>query len=453
MEGAYCPIAPVMQRIYLLIGLVVVLFAMGALMPQPCAKGCNVILIMMDTLSAKHMEIYGYERSTMPATSAFFDKGVVFEEATSNAPWTLPSFSSLYFSDVASHITYADLEKGARPNLIQTLRDNGVAIHAIVPGTDNFIFDGITRVYDSSELTGTEYASPFRQGEEKAQALFASGQPFFLLLHTFQVHDPYRPSAPFNETYGKSEEYETVTMEDLLEEYTDRTPDQERVDLFRLRYDQQLRQTDEDIARFLQSLSPELLKRTVVILAADHGEAFNEHDSLFHANALFEEELHIPLMMRVPGVSAGRISAPVSLLDIAPTILALGNIEAPSGFLGENLMPIMRGKQLEDRVIPYVNGRPFFLAWTPGDSPFFASLEAAGAVGTTHPIVDAASVGVRIGSQKAFMQKIPASHAGLHWYDLASDPNESRNLAEDSTRTMPVNLEEALHALLPDLSI
>jgi len=441
-----------MQRLYLLIGLVVVVLALGALVPQPCAKGCNVILIMVDTLSAKHMAVYGYERDTMPATSAFFDSGVVFEEATSNSPWTLPSFTSLYFSDVASHVTYADLEKGARPNLIQTLRDSGVAIHAIVPGTDNFIFDGITRAYDPAELTGTNYASPFRQGSEKAGELFASGQPFFLLLHTFQAHDPYHPSAPFNETYGESETYETVTMEDLLDEYSDRTPDPERVDVFRLRYDQQLRQTDEDIALFLNSLSPDLLRRTVVILAADHGEAFNEHGSLFHANTLFEEELHIPLLMRIPGVSAQRISGPVSLLDIAPTILALENIETPPNFLGENLMPVIQGKQLDDRPIPYVNGRPFFLAWTPGDSPFFASLTAADATGTKHPIVDAASVGVRIGSQKAFMQKIPASLAGLHWYDLASDPNESHNLAEDSTRVMPANLDEALRTFLPDLS-
>ena len=103
-----------MRHVYLLAGLVAFLLLASAALPQPCARGCNVILIMVDTLSAKHLATYGYERDTMPRTEAFFEKGVVFEQASSNAPWTLPSFTSMYFSDVASRISFADIERGAR---------------------------------------------------------------------------------------------------------------------------------------------------------------------------------------------------------------------------------------------------------------------------------------------------------------------------------------------------
>ncbi len=422
----------------------IVVLAFSFFPGKPCPAGCNVILIMMDTLSARHIGTYGYNRNTMPLTTAFFEKGAIFENAQSNAPWTLPSFNSMYFSDLPSRITYADLENGTRPTLPDEVRESGATVRAVVAGLDNFIFDGITRRYKPEELRDLHQTAPFILAGKELPELLESGERFFFLVHSFEAHDPYQPSKPFNTYYEETEEYPVVTRKDLLDEYDGRQPNAEKVDVFELRYDQQIAQTDERVAHFLNSIPTAALANTVIILTSDHGEAFGEHTFLFHANSLFQEELHIPLMMRVPGVSARRIAEPVSLLDMTPTILSLMGIEPSPEFLGKDLSPLLKGGSLGERTIPFMQGKPFYFG-AEMPSRTFVSVEDTGALGVDRPIVGTFSYGVRIGSQKAFEQNHPPLNAGLHWYDLSNDPDEKNNLANGAP--LPENLQRELDAL------
>lgn len=419
---------------------------------QPCRSGCNVILIMVDTLSAKHLATYGYERDTMPKTTAFFEEdGIIFENANSNAPWTLPSFNSMYFSDLASRITFADLENESRPTLQSELRKNGVQIRAVAL-RDHVIFDAITRLYKDSELQSTGDAAPFRLGLVELLGLEQEEKPFFLLIHSFQAHDPYQPPEPYNTLYEETEKYPVVTRDEILGAYRSGNITEETTDIFRLRYDQQLSLVDDNLAEFLRAIPEETLKDTAIILASDHGEAFGEHGMLYHANSLFQEETHIPLMMRVPGAPAKRISEPVSLLDMTPTVLSFFNIPISDSFNGKDLKEVISGGTLGVRTIPSVNGSPFFFGPNFNPPRLQKSLEDAGAQGLALPLIEVLSIGVRSGDETAFIvypteQKIPKKHVGLHWYNLKEDPKELKNLILDDKSNMPPELEKTLKVL------
>lgn len=414
----------------------------------PCGIRCNVILIMVDTLSGEHIGTYGYDRDTMPEVTAFFEKrGVIFDNATSNATWTLPSFTGMYFSDIASRVTYAELSDGSRPSLQSALRADDVTIRAIRPSGENFIFDAITRLYNKDEIIpATEFKNSIELGTEEYKKLSTSDNPFFLLVHTFEVHDPYNPDAPYNELFGQTEAYPTVTMNDVIGVNAGTIPvTPTLIDTFRLRYDQQLAQADHHIATFLNNIAPSVLSRTVIILAADHGESFYEHGSVWHGgNGLYQSETHIPLMMMIPGVMPGRISETVSLADIAPTVLSFMKIPAPKEFTGENLLPLIQGDSLEDRVIPLITGFPFYLSPKNTKNPP-KTLDDVHAVGANRAIVIPKSYGARIGMQKLFVQIDPETAAETwHWYDLAKDPAEKNNLAAHPDTALPKNLKDAV---------
>src|SRR5207253_145373 len=95
------------------------------------------------------------------------------------------------------------------------------------------------------------------------------------------------------------------------------------------RYDSEIAYTDAAIGRLLEYVDAHV-PSTVVVLAADHGEEFDEHGGRYHGSSLFEEQVHVPLLIRVPGVPAREIAEPVELIDIAPTVLNLLDIPVPA---------------------------------------------------------------------------------------------------------------------------
>ncbi|MEK9160548.1 MAG: sulfatase-like hydrolase/transferase [Patescibacteria group bacterium] len=424
----------------------VVLVALAFFTPaRPCSSGCNVILIMVDTLAGNHLATHGYLRDTMPHTTAFFEDGVIFEDASTNAPWTLPSFSSMYFSAPASTITFAELDDGSKANLPQTLREHGVSMRVIRPKGENFIFDTITRLFEPEEITWSknDQHSSIDVASEELSRLHTQG-PFFLVVHTFEAHDPYKPNEPYSNYFSESDAPAIVTMPELVAlNATNASLDPATIEAIRLRYDQQLAQTDTHLGDFLTSIPEDVLANTVVIFASDHGEGFGEHGKVWHGVGLFQEELHIPLMMRVPNVTR-RVTEPVSLMDLAPTILSFMHIPIPDSFYGDSLLPVMTGSSLGERTLLFVNGFPYFRK--PGDiTNIQTNLETAGAAGRTVPIIEPVAFGVRSGDTKVLRFMEGRWFAGLHWYDLSKDPSEHMNLASDATP--PQSLVNALSEL------
>ena len=414
-----------------------------------CSPKCNVILIIEDTLAASHLKTYGYKRDTMPQTTAFFEKnGVIFEQAHSVSPWTLPSFASMYFSDLANNITHKDLEQGTRTNLISLLRDTrAINIRAVVPPRGTlFIYDIIGKPFLEAEFVLPKNGDVFNPGIQTIKKLATENKAFFLVLHSLKIHDPYEPKSPYTSAFDSSTEYPSVSMQTLRNENAKPELPASTTEVFKLRYDQGILQEDAALAGFLNSLSPALLANTVVIFTSDHGEAFGEHGKYWHAMNLYQEELHVPLMIAGPNLKPRRVPDPVSGLDLAPTILSIMGAPIPSTLLGDDLTPLLFGSTLGERELQFVNGTPSYLDLSDGKEPPFINLKATGKEGSGEPLIIASQKGLRRGNLKAITR---SQQGPIEFYDLSADPKEQTPITEVSKRISSSFLIAFINALYP----
>ncbi len=274
----------------------------------------NLVLISIDTTRADHLSLYGYHRPTTPELSWYGERAIVFERAISNAPWTKPSMTTVFTSlEPFQHGVWEwdrQLEVGV-PTLVTTLKDAGWSTHAIVthsafrPSTNRFHVGFDT--FDESPILGVsghDISSAREVTDLAIAALDALSPPYFLWVHHFDPHDTYLP-------------------------HEDHDFGDEEVDL----YDGEIAYTDLHLGRFLRIL--EERQDAVVVVLADHGEEFRDHGGVGHAVTLYEEQLHVPLMIRVPGAPPSTVEQTVPHLDLAPTLLALADGPPLEGASGE----------------------------------------------------------------------------------------------------------------------
>ncbi|MFT4625378.1 MAG: choline-sulfatase [Myxococcota bacterium] len=320
----------------LLVG--VALLASSCTCSRPPVDGPpNVVLIVVDTLRADHLGLYGYERATSPALDAWADDAMVFDRAYSHAPWTKPSIASLLTSRLPRDHGVHDWDHALDPDLdtLQgALKTAGyrteayVSHHALDPKWNNFHhgFD----VYDTSAYEGRgsphHISSSARVANATIEALdrLQWEPPFFLWAHFFDPHDTY--------------------LDHPKHDFGDADID---------RYDSEIAFTDRNIGRILDHLEATgLSHRTVVAFTADHGEGFGAHGYNLHTVALYDELIRVPLVVRGPGLAAGRSDRTVGHVDLAPTLLDLVGVAAPSGFTGSP-WPVTDGvlQPLEDRTV------------------------------------------------------------------------------------------------------
>ena len=344
------------------------------LTPEPflCeGRPCNVIFIIPESLSARHMGIYGYERNTTPFVDEFFGKeGIVFENAWSTAPWTWPSFAALFTSQLASDVfveTWEDKLSGAIPTFVDVLERN--KIPKFVAHTWTFFplgkMDSFAVKFEPGERFQSEDPFLFIKATEwiKEQVQKDGGQPFFLLLQPLAPHSPYDPPEPYRYFFDAPSEYPGPIYEQILEEQKamDRG---ENVELelrrFRLQYDQEIRYLDGEVESFISRIPEKVRQSTVFIFTSDHGQALGQHVNIANISrrgTVYEEEIHIPFFLRAPGIDPVRIHQPITLLDAGPTILDIFNLESPDTFRGVSLLPILQGKdlQMEKRIVKAEN--------------------------------------------------------------------------------------------------
>ncbi len=182
-------------------------------------------------------------------------------------------------------------------------------------------------------------------------------EPFFAWIHLFPPHDPYLPSEPYMGMFDsstklrsfKSQEKGVMSTFKYRFKYQNFPQEvQSSVDTLRARYDEFIRNCDNEFKDFITQLAKrDKLKNTVIILSSDHGESF-EHNHIKHGGTyLYEQLTHIPLIIKEPGQRVGRVVHDViEQIDIAPTILDLAHIPVPSWMEGRSLLPLMRGKKL-----------------------------------------------------------------------------------------------------------
>jgi arylsulfatase A-like enzyme len=280
-----------------------------------------------------------------------------------------------------------------------------------------------------------------------------SGTPYFAFLHFIDVHAPWTPEPPYDALFEVpekagdeetdrlirrllSEEQDKKFWREQLEKAVDQ--DSPAVEIFKGRYDGEIRFVDDSLDRLFSALEERgRLDSSLIIITADHGDEFLEHGRLGHGDLLYDGLIRVPLIFRLPGGTAGttRVPAPVSLVDVMPTILGLSGVSLPPGLSGRNLATLF----LDGQTIPH------------DPVPVFSELIKRDF--RRESIQDPGNVTDRSGttSVDVFLRDATPAQISIELYDLLSDPGEASDLAgeqaglvDDLTAALDAHLD-ALH--------
>ncbi len=366
---------------------------------RPHAGAPLVVLALADTLRGDHVN----EKLT-PRLLAEFRDGERFTDAESNAPWTLPSVASIFTSRPTIDLTALDGGLVAIPVGVATwaeaLRAQGFSGGAVVANYTVNVANDFGKGFDDFIVPsryGPEGPPQAQQVVAQARAWLRShrGEPGFLYLHFMDPHEPYADHEGF-----------MPALESIV-------PLASRA---RAAGPEETRQRKEAYAatvryldRQLGPLLAELPRRAVVAFTADHGEAFGEHDGCWgHGLNLYREALHVPLLLRGPGVPARVERRPVQLLDLVPTLLDLAGCPAPAGMAGRSLLA---GGSREPQVAVTFGAGPLRWRWREG---------------TREVIVHTRPQPGLAPEAEVKMQEARPLPTGAFRFDLERDPGEER---------------------------
>ncbi len=345
----------------------------------PLASGCtappqraaavdhpDLLVLVIDALRPDHLGCYGYPRATSPTLDALAARGTLFERAQSAANYTTASVPSIFtglYPSVHGVFSEGDRLSDAALTLAERLQDIGYATAAFAPNPSlgrRFNFDQGFDLYDDKALRNDE-VPPWRHFETadriQAGALRFldehADRPVFLYLHYRDVHGPYVPPPPYDRLFWNGSAAAGTAARPLSAEEIAARPDYldlegapERLDYYMAQYDGEIRYTDDRIASLLAALERRgRLSRSWIVVTADHGEAFLDHGAWNHGNELYQEEVHVPLILVAPdGRGAGRRDpAPVSGVDLLPTLLSAAGAPSPTGLQGRSLLSRLSG--------------------------------------------------------------------------------------------------------------
>lgn len=320
----------------------------------------KVILISIDTLRADYLGVYGAPAGLTPAIDRLGASSTVFDDAITSATSTLPSHTSLFYS-LHTFIHNAYTGNPPDPQLIspvEALRSAGYRTAAYVGGGQLRPVFRLDRGFETYEIVNTRNINSTTRNTDRLANLDAAagefleehGQtPFLLFLHTYEPHHPYdAPERFIEEARALGVGRGDVDLAAPLIEFEEGlgvSPEAWVADDRRLQYAAEVRYVDDFIGKLLQRLDAlELNDDVVIVFLADHGESLGERGLLGH-NRFTTEQLRVPLMIRVPGVSGQRSPEPVQLLDVMPTVFSLLGLEPPYPFLGADLKPVLTGAQ------------------------------------------------------------------------------------------------------------
>jgi arylsulfatase A-like enzyme len=315
----------------------------------------SVIVLSLDTLRADRLPL-------MPRLEKILAGGVSFTQASSAAPWTLPSHASLFTSllpfDHGAQWTHAPV-RPRRLLLAELFKDAGYRTAAFTGGAyvgAEFGFGQGFEVYEDHDEEKEAGSAAIFSGA-RAWARRHRDAPFFLFVHTYEPHVPFRSGPEVTVPAGRlgpvwaSPECDAVysgRMQLSLEERRYVTA----------LYDSDVRSTDRAVGGFLEGLLADgILHRAILVVVSDHGEDLWDHvesRSPGHGHSLYQELVHVPLAFRAPGIVAAgaRLHTPVSLLDVAPTLLELCRLPPAPLHAGRTLAgALRRGVEPETRPV------------------------------------------------------------------------------------------------------
>ncbi len=332
--------------------------------PSGFAKGAHVVLVTIDSMRADRWQAGGAPQALMPNLEALAGESTRFTRAYAPSCWTIHSMSAVLYGRLPSHLHYsyvgatadfkfirfADGERMARDplsfkkatpvpderngdSLIDVLKRGGYETATVASYIYYFRDAGLTADFEHVDESAYRSAGIGVSGlahvpmVERAAAFLDArdrSRPFFLWLHFMDPHAPYEARDAAAQGQGPEE-----------------------------RYDSELRHVDTQLAGLRAALTQRgLFDDTLMIVHADHGEEFGEHGGSFHASALYDETVHVPLFMRLPKRAPSTphtVETTVGLLDLAPTLLDALGIASEVPFMGRSLVPALRSEALLDR--------------------------------------------------------------------------------------------------------
>jgi arylsulfatase A-like enzyme len=321
----------------------------------------SFVLVLVDALRADHL---GENAGRRPAhTAALAERGIWFERAFATAPWTLPSLASLFVSQLGSQhrvVIWGSSLPAEHETLAEVLRAHGYRTGAwtanVLIGPDTGFAQGF-EIYDvvfSPAAARRPPGAPFpnapaeqvtRRALRWIRALREKDPeaPFFAYLHFMEPHTPYRCPDPRSTRCAARA---AALNERLMAEEWNFEPEEQA--LIRRLYRSEVTRVERALGRLAEALESEALREhTWLVVTADHGEQLGEIGAYLHGKSLDQREIHVPLVFRGPPARGARIEQPVSLIDVAPTLLALARIEQPASFHGRSLVPALDGRALD----------------------------------------------------------------------------------------------------------
>jgi len=370
----------------------------------------HVILISIDTCRADYLSCYGYPRKITPNIDVIAKEGIVFENALTPMPLTLPAHSSMLtgtyplYHGVHDNLDHVLAESNV--TIAEILREQGYITGAIV---STFILDSQFGVGQGFDSYNDRFVQPVGPSEDKERrggeaSRFACSyltehrdEPFFLFLHYFDPHTDYNPPEPFASAYA----------DDL--------------------YAGEIAYSDYCIGQVINKLKElDLYDSTLIIIVGDHGESLGEHGEAEHGYYVYQCTARVPFIIRPPGHRRPkRIDNIVSLVDVVPTILGYVGVDVPAHVQGKDLSGYSGGKpESEERRYIYCES---FTATKYGCNPLLGLVsERWKYIDTTRPEL----------------------------YDLVNDPHEEKNLVEgeaERARFMRDELRELVAKLVSNV--
>jgi len=320
-----------------------------------------VLLVVIDTLRADRLGAYGSTRDLTPFLDELAAKGVVFESAYAASSWTSPSIASLFTSrHPLQHgiVGFESVLGDREATLAESLRALGFASGGF---SANFRiaeklgygqgFDVWRAYLATTDARDQGPKVPARFVRQEALAWLEgswhpeTSRPVFLYVHFMEPHSPYDPpEAVRGRLVPRASRAEIDAANALLVGLRFGDLSDQQVALLAELYDAEVATLDAELRTFFAALeSTGFLEHSIVAVVADHGEEFREHGMLLHGITLFEPSVRVPLLLLAPGLEAGRrVAQPVSLLDVAPTILDLLGAASQERFEGHSLLPQVR---------------------------------------------------------------------------------------------------------------
>jgi arylsulfatase A-like enzyme len=349
----------------------------------------NIVLLTIDALSAPHMSLYGAGRPTTPGLADFAGGALTFDRAYANANFTTPGIASILtgtrpWSHRTLQLAHWPLDAARAASLPALLKQGGYQLGYVATNPHAgarkiglgryFDFAGSDRIEgmllcrdrlaaylpylcpasqvhlfaDIGVIVGWMFPSHDNRQFDPQLAIRPAlewlgrterTRPVFLWVHLFPPHSPYAAPNPWLGMFDPSDAARTSATSETRWTYLLREAPRARVYTLAARYDESVRYVDHYASDFLNAALATLGSNTVVVVTADHGESFEHGYGAHTGPGLYEELIHIPLILKLPGQSRGEHSAStVEQVDIAPTVAELAGLRAPASWEGHSLL-------------------------------------------------------------------------------------------------------------------